>query len=74
MPVEICKQCGEVMMEQPAAYESVNLPSAARHSYRFYEQWFACRNGHRRGYISGQSRPPGDMRVMSQTDVISIRT
>lgn len=74
MPVEICKQCGEVMLEQPSAYECVNLSTPFRHSYPLHEQWFACPNGHRRGYISGHSRPPGDMRVMSQTDVISIRT
>ncbi len=74
MPVEVCKQCGEMMTEQPAAYETMHLRGVPRHSARFYEQWFACPNGHRRGYISGHSRPPGDMRVMSQTDVISIRT
>jgi hypothetical protein len=74
MPVEICKQCGEVMFEQPESYASLGLSIDRRHSVRYHEQWFCCANGHGRGYISGQSRPPGGMRVMSQTDVISIRT
>lgn len=74
MPVENCKQCGQPMTEQPMAFESAPRLSYLRHSEPLYEQWFVCPNGHRRGYISGHSRPPGDMRVISQTDVISIRT
>ena len=68
MPVEICKQCGEMMTEQLTAGETVNLPGAPKYSARFYEQWFACRNGHRRGYISAHSWLPGDLRVTSPTD------
>ena len=74
MPIETCKQCGERMTEQASAYEALEAPGVPRHSSRFYEQWFVCPRGHRRGYISGHSRPPGDIRVISQTDVISIRT
>ena len=74
MPVENCKQCGQIMTEQPMAFESGPRASSPRHSEPLYEQWFVCPNGHRRGYISGLSRAPGDMRVISQTDVISIRT
>ena len=39
MSAERCKQCGEMMTEQPAAYETVDLPGVPKHSDRFYEQW-----------------------------------
>ena len=42
MSAERCKQCGEMMTEQPAAYETVDLPGVPKHSDRFYEQWFVC--------------------------------
>ena len=74
MPTENCKLCGEWMTEQPTAYETVNLPGVPKHSARFYEQWFVCRNGHRRGYISGHGRASGDARVISQTNVVSVRS
>jgi len=57
MPTEYCKQCGGPMTEQPAAYETVNLLGVPKHSARFYEQWFVCRNGHKKGYISGHGAP-----------------
>ena len=74
MPTERCKQCGEMMTEQPAAYETVNLAGVPKHSERFYEQWFVCRNGHRKGYISGRGSDPGAVMVVSQTNVVSVRT
>ena len=74
MPAEHCKQCGELMTEQPAAYETVNLAGVPKHSDRFYEQWFVCRNGHRKGYISGHGSAPGAVMVVSQTNVVSVRT
>ena len=70
MPAETCKQCGERMTEQPAAYETVNLPGVPKHSDRFYEQWFVCPNGHRKGYISGHGR--GVAKVVSETSVVSL--
>jgi hypothetical protein len=73
MPTENCKQCGEMMTEQPAAYETVDLPGVPKHSARFYEQWFVCRNGHRKGYISGHIRAAGDAKVLSETNVVSVR-
>ena len=73
MPAEICKQCGEMMTEQPSAYETVDLADVPRHSARFYEQWFICRNGHRKGYIAGHGRTPGEIRIVSQTNVVSVR-
>jgi hypothetical protein len=73
MPTENCKQCGEMMTEQPAAYEAVDLPGVPKHSARFYEQWFVCRNGHRKGYISGHILAPGGAKVVSQTNVVSVR-
>ena len=74
MPIEKCKQCGEMMREQPTAYETVNLPGVPKHSDRFYEQWFVCPNGHRKGYISGHGRAPAVVRVVSETNVVSVRT
>jgi hypothetical protein len=74
MPTENCKLCGEWMTEQPAAYETVNFPGVPKHSARFYEQWFVCRNGHRMGYISGHGRAPGDAKVISQTNVVRVRS
>jgi hypothetical protein len=74
MPSEHCKQCGEIMTEQPSAYETVNLPDVPKHSDRFYEQWFVCRNGHRKGYISGHGRAPGVAKVISETSVVTVRT
>jgi hypothetical protein len=74
MPSEHCKQCGEIMTEQPSAYETVNLPGVPKHSDRFYEQWFVCRNGHRKGYISGHGRAPGVAKVVSETSVVTVRT
>jgi hypothetical protein len=59
MATEYCKQCGGRMTEQPAAYEMVDLPGVPKHSARFYEQWFVCRNGHKKGYISGHRTAPG---------------
>jgi hypothetical protein len=73
MSTERCKHCGEMMTEQPAAYETVDLPGVPKHSDRFYEQWFVCRNGHRKGYISGHGRAPGVARVISETSVITVR-
>jgi len=58
MSTEYCKQCGGTMTEQPAAYETVDLPGVPKHSARFYEQWFVCRNGHKKGYISGHLTAP----------------
>jgi hypothetical protein len=74
MAAERCKQCGEIMTEQPDAYETQNLPGLPRHSDRIYEQWFICRNGHRKGYISGHGRGPGAARVVSETTVVTVRT
>ena len=72
MPMEKCKQCGEMMSEQRAAYETVNLPGVPKHSDRVYEQWFICRNGHRKGYISGHDRAPGVATVVSETSVVTV--
>ena len=47
MHIETCQQCGGRMIEQPTAYEMVNLPGVPKLSDRFYEQWFVCGNGHR---------------------------
>ena len=74
MSTERCKQCGEMMTEQPTAYETVDLPGVPKHSDRFYEQWFVCANGHRMGYISGHGRAPGGARVVSETSVVCVRT
>ena len=74
MPTEHCKMCGERMTEQPAAYETVGLAGVPEHSDRFYEQWFICKNGHRKGYISGHGRAPGVARVVSETSVVCVRT
>jgi hypothetical protein len=74
MPTEHCKQCGERMTEQPAAYDTASLPGVPRHSDRFYEQWFVCPNGHRKGYISGHGRGPGAARVVSETSVVTVRS
>jgi hypothetical protein len=73
MPVETCKQCGEMMTEQPGAYETVNLAGVPKHSARFYEQWFVCRNGHRKGYISGHGRVL-QAQVLTQTNIVSVRS
>jgi hypothetical protein len=73
MSAERCKQCGEMMTEQPSAYETVDLPDVPKHSDRFYEQWFVCRNGHRKGYISGHGRAPGVAKVVSETSVVTVR-
>jgi hypothetical protein len=62
-----------MMTEQPAAYETVDLAGVPKHSERFYEQWFVCRNGHRKGYISGHGSSPGAVMVVSQTNVVSVR-
>lgn len=70
MATETCMQCGEIMKEQPSAYETVNLAGVPRHSARFYEQWFFCRNGHRKGYIAGHGCAPGD--VQGHTEVVSL--
>lgn len=70
---EICKQCGEKMTEQPAAYETVDLPNVPKHAARFYEQWFVCRNGHKKGYIAGHGRAPGIAEMVGQANVVSIR-
>ncbi len=74
MATESCKHCGEMMTEQPAAYETVHLAGVPKHSDRFYEQWFVCRNGHRTGYISGRGYGPGAVMVVSQTNVVSVRS
>jgi hypothetical protein len=74
MHTETCQQCGERMTEQPTAYEMINLPGVPRHSDRFYEQWFVCRNGHRKGYISGHVRARGGAKLGSETHVVSLRT
>jgi hypothetical protein len=73
MATERCKQCGEMMTEQPDAYETQNLPGLPRHSDRVYEQWFVCRNGHRKGYISGHGRGPHAATVVSETTVVTVR-
>ena len=47
MPAEKCKQCGEIMTEQPTAYEAVNLPGVPKElrrrileaSVRAFEPW-----------------------------------
>ena len=62
-----------LLTEQPAAHETVDLPGVPKHSDRFYEQWFVCRNGHRKGYISGHGRAPGVAMVISETSVITVR-
>ncbi|MGC2399724.1 MAG: hypothetical protein WA510_08075 [Acidobacteriaceae bacterium] len=74
MAIERCKQCGETMTEQLDAYETQNLPGIPKHADRIYEQWFVCRNGHRKGYISGHSRGPGMATVVSETTVVTVRT
>ena len=68
MPSESCKLCGEWVTEQPTVYETVNLPGVPKHSARFYEQWFVCRNGDRKGYISGHGRAPGDAKVIKPNE------
>jgi hypothetical protein len=73
MAAEICQQCGKRMTEEPAAYKTVDLPGVPRHSDRFYEQWFVCSNGHRKGYISGHTYVPALAKVVSQTNVVSLR-
>jgi hypothetical protein len=72
MAAEICQQCGKWMTEEPAAYQTVDLPGVPRHSDRFYEQWFVCANGHRKGYISGHTYVPALAKVVSQTNVVSL--
>jgi hypothetical protein len=72
MHTETCQQCGGRMTEQPTAYETINLPGVPRHSDRFYEQWFVCRNGHRKGYISGHGRARGGSKLASETHVVSL--
>jgi hypothetical protein len=62
-----------LLTEQPAAYETVDLPDVPKHSDRFYEQWFVCRNGHRKRHISGHGRAPGIAKVVSETSVITVR-
>ena len=74
MPIEKCRQCGEMMTEQPAAYETVDLVGVPKHSARFYEQWFVCRNGHRKGNISGHGPAPGAVMVVSESNVVSLRS
>jgi hypothetical protein len=69
----ICQQCGERMIEEPGAYKTVDLAGVPKHSDRFYEQWFVCPSGHRKGYISGHSYVPALARVVSQTNVVSMR-
>jgi hypothetical protein len=73
MHTETCQQCGARMTEQPTAYETVNLPGVPSHSDRFYEQWFVCRNGHRKGYISGHRRVRGSDKTVSDS-VVSLRS
>jgi len=72
MSTERCKHCGEMMTEQPAAYETVDLPGVPKHSDRFYEQWFVCGNGHRKGYISGHLRRRAVNKVITGAHVASI--
>jgi hypothetical protein len=62
------------MTEQPTAYEMVNLPGVPSHSDRFYEQWFVCRNGHRKGYISGHRPVRGTAKAVSETSVVSLHS
>ena len=70
MPTEACQQCGERMIEEPNAVETVDLPGVPIHSDRFYEQWFVCPNGHRKGYISGHRRSRGVAKVVSEPSVV----
>ena len=72
MHIETCQQCGERMIEQPTAYEMVNLPGVPKLSDRFYEQWFVCGNGHRKGYISGHLRRRAVNKVITGAHVASI--
>jgi hypothetical protein len=74
MAIEKCQQCGKRMTELPAAYETADLPGVPKHADRFYEQWFVCPSGHKKGYISGHSYVPALARVISQTNVVSIRS
>jgi hypothetical protein len=74
MAKEICKHCGEIMTEQRGAYETANLAGVPSHSTRFYEQWFICRNGHQKGYISGPGWLVADTRVLSETSSVIVRT
>jgi hypothetical protein len=72
MPRENCPKCGERMTEQSAAYETLNLPDVPMHSARFYEQWFVCPNGHKKGYISGHGPASGDATAVSEMNVVSL--
>jgi hypothetical protein len=74
MATETCEQCGALMTEQPAAYEMIDLPGVPKPSDRFYEQWFICPSGHKKGYISGHSYVPALAKVISQTNVVCIRS
>jgi hypothetical protein len=72
MHMETCQVCGGRMIEQPTAYEMVNLPGVPKPSDRFYEQWFVCGNGHRKGYISGHLRRRAVHKVVTGANVASI--